>query len=214
MGVERSERIGCLVYLWEYSTGRTGLFFGVETGANFAGTEATNVGKTFDCVQDGVMRTLDAPYKPRPIRFLKMMDIRGWRLKVYGICHQDGPVVDEEPDGALVAMALGVVRTKLPMPPQSDERYGVGFVIVHQGQDRNWVLLDWWHDREILKQVLMSSPLDQPEKITPVKGDFLACTWELAVISFERQAWVDTVLNNPVGPDLEAYFAQQLNADL
>jgi hypothetical protein len=36
----------------------------------------------------------------------------------------------------------------------------------------------------------------------------------LAVVAYERDAWVQHVLLNPGGPDLDAYLAQQLNADV
>ena len=42
----------------------------------------------------------------------------------------------------------------------------------------------------------------------------LACVWDMAVIAYERDAWVQHVLMNPGGPDLDAYLAQQLNADV
>jgi hypothetical protein len=32
--------------------------------------------------------------------------------------------------------------------------------------------------------------------------------------AFEHQAWVDTVLNNPHGPDIDAYLATRLNGDV
>ena len=104
--------------------------------------------------------------------------------------------------------------THLPNPAITDSRYGLGFLIIHQGEHRNWLLLDWWYDQEILKQHLYSSPLDNPGTITRAEQDLLACTWELAVHGFERQAWIDTVLNNPTGPDVEAYLNQRLNADI
>ena len=31
--------------------------------------------------------------------------------------------------------------------------------------------------------------------------------------TMERQAWVDTVLANPAGPDIEAYLACRFNGD-
>jgi hypothetical protein len=44
--------------------------------------------------------------------------------------------------------------------------------------------------------------------------DLTACTWDLAVVCFERQAWLDAVLTNPDGPDLERYLQVQLNDDI
>lgn len=152
-------------------------------------------------------------YRPRPIRFLELSLRKGWRLKVYGIRYQ-GDEPRELPEPALVEAAKGLAFDELEQPAKAQDRYGVGFLIVHQGENRNWVLLDWWYDSEILKQRLYSSPQERPLDIQPVtQADLLACTWELAVHAFERQAWVDLVLNNPSGPDLDAYCDRRLSAD-
>lgn len=156
---------------------------------------------------------LQGPYRTRPVRFLHVTEHDGWRVKVYGIRFRDADGPDE-PDAHIVALAKQAVLSRLPQPASTDMRYGVGFLIVHQGQDRNWLLLDWWYDREILKQRLFSSPIAAPHAVTPAEPDLLACTWELAVHGFERQAWIDTVLNNPAGPDLEAYLATHLSTDV
>lgn len=160
------------------------------------------------------MSTLGGPYETRNIRCLGVSDLGGWKTKVYEICqHKDIRAADGS-QSPVITEAKEIVATMLEQPPHSPDRYGVGFLIVHRGKDRNWILMDWWYEREILKQILLSSPLDNPAQITVEHGNLLACTWELAVIAFERQAWVDTVLNNPNGPDLEGYCAKQLNAEL
>ncbi|GAB5522054.1 MAG: hypothetical protein RhofKO_43050 [Rhodothermales bacterium] len=159
------------------------------------------------------MIALSRPYRTRSIRFLHIAEHEGWRIKVYGIRFEasDG---SDTPDPEIVALAEQAALPHLPQPAQTESRYGIGFLIVHQGQDRNWLLLDWWYDLEIIKQRLFSSPLDAPSQITPAEPDLLACTWELAVHGFERQAWIDTVLTHPDGPDVQAYLNRHLNAEV
>ena len=41
----------------------------------------------------------------------------------------------------------------------------------------------------------------------------IAYVWDLAVIGFERQAWIDCVLANQNGPDFKAYLARTLNKE-
>lgn len=41
----------------------------------------------------------------------------------------------------------------------------------------------------------------------------IACVWDLRVMWFEREAWVETVLANPAGPDIEQYLLRRLNED-
>ena len=159
------------------------------------------------------MIQLRSPYKTRPVRFLHVAEHAGWRIKVYGIRYSSDPAIIQV-DEPIVELAQQAMLAQLPQPAVTDSRYGVGFMIIHQGQDRNWLLLDWWYDQEILKQLLFSSPVHAPDQVTPAESDLLACTWELAVHSFERQAWIDHVLNNPAEPDLEAYLNQHLNEDV
>ncbi len=159
------------------------------------------------------MINLRSNYKTQPVRFLHIAQQDGWRIKVYGIRFQKS-AEDIVPDPNIIKLAEEAMLAQLPSPASTDSRYGLGFLIIHQGEHRNWLLLDWWYDQEILKQHLFSSPLDDPGTITRAEQDLLACTWELAVHGFERQAWIDTVLNNPTGPDVEAYLTQQLNADI
>lgn len=158
------------------------------------------------------MIQLNSTYKTRPVRFLDLVEHEGWRIKVYGIRFSENG--EESPDSAIVKLAQKAMLEQLPQPAVTDSRYGIGFLIIHQGQHRNWLLLDWWYDQEILKQHLFSSPLDAPDNVTRAESDLFACTWELAVHTFERQAWIDTVLNNPAGPDIEAYLNQRLNKNV
>lgn len=155
----------------------------------------------------------DYPYTERPIRFLELFEQNGWRLKVYGI-RLPKPGAPDKPDSAVVEHAKSTAAAALDQPAVNEHRYGVGFLIIHQGQDRNWILLDWWFDREILKQKLFSSPLDEPNKVTAVQGDLLACTWELAVHAFEREAWISNILRRPENPDMAGYLGARLNADV
>ena len=156
-------------------------------------------------------------YCKRPVRFLHLAEDAGWKMKVYGIRYRPtGPnAADSEyPDPDIVAYSEEFLLSQLPQPAATPDRHGVGFLIIHQGEHRNWMLLDWWYDQEILKQRLYSSPLYSPRQITPAEVDLCACTWELAVHGFERQAWVETVLNNDAGPDLDAYLRLTLSADV
>jgi hypothetical protein len=56
---------------------------------------------------------LEAPYRPRPIRLLRLADLGGWRVKVYGIsAHR------ERPDPTFLEAAERLARERLPEPPR------------------------------------------------------------------------------------------------
>ena len=93
-------------------------------------------------------------------------------------------------------------------------RYGVGFLIIHQGTMRNWFLLDWWEYEDILFHRLFSSPLSSPDTITPEDdSSAVACVHELRVINFESEAWTKTVLSNDSEPDFDEYLKLRFDSD-
>ncbi len=153
---------------------------------------------------------IQSVYQKRAIRFLELVQQDNWTLKVYGIS-----ATGEFPAAQIVSAAKALAFQRLPQPAITDNCYGAAFLIVHQGADANWILLDWWVDECILQHHVYTSPLDDPQTLRYISPTgILACVWELAVHSFERQAWIDTVLANPAGPNPDAYFAAQLNDNL
>jgi hypothetical protein len=153
---------------------------------------------------------LQEPYKARPIRFLELWEEAGWRLKVYGIAYQC-----DYPRPGLVEAAKTVARVHLLQPLALQQGYRVGFLGVHDGRGANFVFLDYWANENELHHHVYVSPSDEPvslEYVTPT--GLTACVWDLRVLCFERQAWIDTVLTNPTGPDLEKYLTHQLNEDV
>jgi hypothetical protein len=152
---------------------------------------------------------LQEAYDVRPIRFLELWRELGWTLKVYGIAYRS-----ERPREELVEAAKEMARRRLANSTNSDNHYGVGFLGVHDGRGANVVCLDYWADENELHHHLYVSPSEEPaslEYVTPT--GLIACTWDLRVLSFERNAWVEAVLANPSGPDIDEYLARTLNDD-
>lgn len=66
------------------------------------------------------------------------------------------------------------------------------------------MFVDYWANEYERFHFVYVSPADDPTAlrfVTPT--DLSACVWDLRVIGFERQAWIDAVLANPAGPDLD-----------
>jgi hypothetical protein len=42
----------------------------------------------------------------------------------------------------------------------------------------------------------------------------VGCVWELAVVDFERRAWLEDVLVNPGDPDLDRYLTRRFSAEV
>ena len=148
-------------------------------------------------------------YVVRPIEFIDQVNSEGWRIKVYGISAKSLPL----PEG-IVSEALKNVLSHLPQPAVTEQRYGIGFLIIHQGTLRYWFLLDWWEKEDIIHHKLFSSPLDKPNAITAESDKSLvACVHELRVITFESEAWIKTALGNDDDPDFEKYLKLRFNSE-
>lgn len=155
---------------------------------------------------------MDSPqgYRPRPIRCTGIWAVDGWQLKRYGIAYDR-----EQPRPELAAAAQRVARSRLPQPATGAGRYGVGVVGAHDGRDGCVAFVDWWANEDELHHHLYVAPVDHPGELVPAgPADFTACVWDLAVLAFERETWLDAVLKNRHGPDLERYLQAQLSADL
>jgi hypothetical protein len=151
-----------------------------------------------------------APYQRRPVRFLELWHSAGWRLKVY--CIASGR---PSPRPELVSAAKDWAASRLKNHPTRQTSYGVGFLGVHDGHTENQVFLDRWANENELLHTFVTSPSEAPTRLSiPNEDHNSVCVWDLAVQCFERQAWLTHVLANPRGPDLAAYLATTLNAEL
>lgn len=144
-------------------------------------------------------------YVARPITFLELWRTDGWRLKVYGIA--DGRPA---PRRELVEAAKRLALAVLPAA-SGDNLPAVGFVGAHDARGGCYVFVDWWADEnELHHRAFLGS---SPDELRPIGlDDAIGCVWDLAVIDFERRAWLEAILKNPELPDLEAYLERRLEA--
>jgi len=149
------------------------------------------------------------PYAPRRMAFLDQWNEDGLAIKAYAIqCNPDPGVPMLSPDVAAAARKTAMAALK--HHARDARASGVGFCIVHAGEEAVWLLVDWWISGGILCQQMYSAPLAQPERFQPVQGPFIACVWELEVTAHERGAWMRHVLRE--APDTDAYLADVLPA--
>ncbi len=147
------------------------------------------------------------PYVPREISPLGLIGVDAWRFKLYGI-HAPGRLA---PGWGWEPAVRDLARARLDEPGGHPERYGVGFVIVHHGREADFVLIDWWVGENMLENhVHVCIPGDPSVHERGNPTGLSACVWELRVMAFEREAWIETVLANPEGPDLDAYLERRL----
>lgn len=149
------------------------------------------------------------PYVKRPVQFLQQVSSEDRRIKVYGISAKSESLPE-----ALVSEGIKSVLPHLPQPALAEQRYGAGFLIVHQGTMRNWFLLDWWEYEDILFHRLFSSPLDESGSITAEPDrSVVACVHELRIINFESEAWIKAVLRKDCEPNFDEYLKLKFDGD-
>lgn len=162
-----------------------------------------------DVAHDSTPTGLGRPYEPRHVRFIRREDVDGWRLKLYGIA-----LNGKDPDPEFVEATRDLAASVLPQPPSTDDRYGVGFATAHDATSLYIALIYWWESENELHQRIYVSPKDEPIAFTQVEHQPAGCVWELAVVDFERRAWLEDVLAQPNGPDLERYLERRLFEDV
>lgn len=150
---------------------------------------------------------LREPFRALPVSFLELWETGEWRLKVYGISYHH-----QRPPLELIRAAKAVVAQRLPASPEAAGAYGVGFLGVHEARDANFVFVDWWAGENELRHHVYRSTPEHPADLQYVSDAGIGgCVWDLQLVWFERNAWVEKVLANPRGPDIEAYLKKQLS---
>lgn len=135
-------------------------------------------------------------YKKREVSFLKIIRKGDWNIKTYGIRFKDLP------NDSLEEFILG----KLPSPALTENRYGIGFLIIHKGIVANWIMLNWWGFEDIIHQKLYTSEDEDFKIIKPVADNsILACVHELDIYYFESNAWKKNMLSQKQ-LDFEGYL--------
>lgn len=123
-------------------------------------------------------------------------------LKLYGITIGS----TEFPTDSLIAASKEVARQSIGdifEPSASDTAFPYGFLGIHQGDGFNFVFLCWWANRNEMMQGSFVCPSGTTIVLKPYEGDMIACTYDMAVMSFERDAFVRHVLGRDA-PDWKA----------
>jgi hypothetical protein len=131
------------------------------------------------------------PFAPRPIRFLRVDDFSGWKIKVYSIFHGNSAFNEDD-----FAPGLRLARATLPSPAVTPSRPGVGFCVLHRGNGADYTVFAWWDRENELPTRIFVRPHNE-NAWRPAEGSESFCVWDLQVISFERDAYVRTLLGQP-----------------
>lgn len=141
------------------------------------------------------------PYARRRFRSIGVTVIGEARFKTYLIDRAGAPLGGEGARDALLRYAerCPVVHAK-PEPT-------FGHVIVHRGDEADWLLAHWWKPGGVLRGLTGQAPVGTLA-FEPADTSLIACVWEQVVMAHERGAWVRHAMTS--APDVEAYIADTL----
>lgn len=145
------------------------------------------------------------PFATRPIRFLRVHDSAGWKIKLYSIVYGDAWFSEGE-----FEPGLKLALASLPDPAVTPSRAGVGFCVLHRGNGADYVVLGWWDRENELPTRIFVRPHNE-QAFRPAKGSESFCVWDLQVMGFERDAYVSTLLARPA-LGAEAYLHRVADA--
>jgi hypothetical protein len=147
-------------------------------------------------------------YKPRNTVFHQLLSMKDWTIKVYTITTRA-----RFESGATLQAALANLPEWLENSRTLGlETYGTAFLIVHEGTDEIWTLINWWTGGEILRSVTFRTDFAKPTEFQPFRGTgFIACVWEMEVIVFERAMWIEHILKKARNPQFKTYFEKTLS---
>lgn len=150
-------------------------------------------------------------YQPRRVEFNRMVTIDGWNVKVYQITYR----LQFESKGVLNKAILKLPEWLEKSKTLGLETYRTAFLIVHEGRDGVWTLLNWWIGGEMLQSITFYTDFNRPNEFQMLpKEGFMACVWEMAVTNFEREMWIEHILKKAEHPNFTAYLEANLNKEV
>lgn len=143
----------------------------------------------------------------RPVRHEGLREMAGYRMKVYSVRYGSA-----ELERGLYEEAMGLAESVLPRPAVMAGRYGVGFVIWHQGRGMHYLVMNWWaRENELPGRIWVREFGSAGWR--PAAADESVCVWDLEIIWFERNAFVEEVLSKERA-DVGAYLARVMNVEV
>jgi hypothetical protein len=150
-----------------------------------------------------------APYRARPVSYLGELRDGQWRLKVYGVSSR-GP----RPAAAIVKQSEQQAVALLAATEHQWPTYGAGFLIVHEANDGNFFLLNWWTGENMLASRVFYAGPGAPLAFEDFSASRIACcVWELEVMKYERDLWVTHVLAEGRG-DINGYMEKAFQGEV
>ena len=147
-------------------------------------------------------------YKSRPIKFLELYHHIDWKIKIYSISVKNDVVDQSFIKLAKQNLTLWLSKKEI----YNLDTYGVATLILHEGKEGCFAIISWWIDQNMVQLFVYLATYEKPSEFVLYSDNgIITCTWEMAVLWHERNAWVKHVLMQHDEPDMEGYLSDCLN---
>lgn len=127
-------------------------------------------------------------YQERAVSFLGTQAIGQAQLKMYYLTSEkqaETPV--PEPELQRQWLVQGLDEANFP------GEHHIGFAIIHAADDGDYLLISTWCDANMLRHRVFT--IDNENRLQSLESTkIIACVWELAVMFYERNFWIEQVM--------------------
>jgi hypothetical protein len=151
-------------------------------------------------------------YLKRPVRFLEIFETDKWKIKIYSISARAAVV-----NTVHVESAKRKISSWLPQNSTNGfATYNIATLIIHEGREGVFAIISWWTGENMLQLYVYLAGYDEPDQYKLFSDNgIVTCVWEMAVLWFERNAWVEQVLKQPDNKGaIDNYLQQQFNGEV
>ncbi|HNR20997.1 MAG TPA: hypothetical protein PKN75_11845 [Bacteroidia bacterium] len=148
-------------------------------------------------------------FEPRPIRFIELFECDNWKIKCYSISFDSSPVNDT----IIHAVKSDLSKWLLESQAYSLPTYKIATLIIHKWSGGHFAVINWWIDKNMMQLFVYLAENKTPLnfKLYSDKG-MVTCVWEMEILWFERNAWVEEVLKKELSETtLGDYLQKTLN---
>lgn len=129
-------------------------------------------------------------YRPRTKNFRGIWAMGQVQFKVYELL-ADGKITTEE----MIETAVRFLRKEVMCDVEKmGDSNGVGFVIIHPGDLGVTIAAHWWAQGSVLCQRIYRHQYGDDDPLDTINRPAIACVWELEIITFEQEAWRNTMM--------------------
>ena len=143
-------------------------------------------------------------FKKRATSYSGLYEFNDWKFKVYRIKYDETRVIQD---------VEKIVKSKLPNLIKEKTKinaypnYKIGTVIIHEAKDCVFTLVNWWIYENVMQHHVYFSELDSPNEIIDYSDKGIQfCVWDLAILWYERNLWIETILKNSKKPNWDSYL--------